>query len=84
MDATTPRLDLLANPGWNVAAGSNLNCFLLSDGNLNWGETDIAPLVARHRSLLLCLGPRLGPDPAFAVGVAASARARLQQCLRYC
>ncbi len=40
-------LDLLAKPGWNVPAGSHLNCFLLSDGNLNWGETDVAPLVAR-------------------------------------
>jgi molybdate-binding protein/DNA-binding XRE family transcriptional regulator len=40
-------LDLLAKPGWTVPAGTNVNCFLLSDGNFNWGETQIAPLVAR-------------------------------------
>jgi hypothetical protein len=40
-------LEKLIRPGFEVTAGTPLNCFLLSDGNLNWGETDVATLAAR-------------------------------------
>jgi tetratricopeptide (TPR) repeat protein len=40
-------LDKLANPGFELAAGTNLNVFLLSDGHITWGEPDVAALVAR-------------------------------------
>jgi hypothetical protein len=40
-------LEKLLHPGFDVTAGTPLNCFLLSDGNLNWGETDVATLAAR-------------------------------------
>ncbi len=29
--------------------GAGLSCFLLSDGHLTWGQTEVAPLVARFR-----------------------------------
>jgi hypothetical protein len=40
-------LDRLANPGFAIAPGTPVNCFLLSDGNLTWGQTEVAPLLAR-------------------------------------
>jgi hypothetical protein len=40
-------LDKLADPGFDFAAGTNLNVFLLSDGHITWGEPDVAALVAR-------------------------------------
>ncbi|HEY7424186.1 MAG TPA: VIT domain-containing protein [Gemmataceae bacterium] len=40
-------LDKLATPGFDLAAGTNLNVFLLSDGHITWGEPDVAALVAR-------------------------------------
>jgi hypothetical protein len=40
-------LEKLCNPGFEVAKGTPLNCFLLSDGNLNWGETDVVALASR-------------------------------------
>jgi len=40
-------LDKLARPGFDFAAGTNLNVFLLSDGHITWGEPDVAALVAR-------------------------------------
>src|SRR5205085_11777511 len=40
-------LELLSKPGWNIAAGTAVNCFLLSDGDLNWGQTPPAARAAR-------------------------------------
>jgi hypothetical protein len=40
-------LERLANPGFAVEKGLPIDCFLLSDGNLTWGQTEVAPLVAR-------------------------------------
>jgi hypothetical protein len=40
-------LGRLAEPGFDIAAGTNLNVFLLSDGHITWGEPDVAALVAR-------------------------------------
>jgi hypothetical protein len=40
-------LDKLAKPDFDIAAGTNLNVFLLSDGHITWGEPDVAALVAR-------------------------------------
>jgi tetratricopeptide (TPR) repeat protein len=39
-------LEKLARPGFEIAAGTPVNVFLLSDGQLTWGETDVAALVA--------------------------------------
>jgi hypothetical protein len=49
-------LDKLANPGFDVAAGTPVNCFVLSDGNITWGEGDVASLVAKFggRSPMSC------------------------------
>jgi hypothetical protein len=40
-------LDKLAAPGFDLAEGTPLNVFLLSDGHITWGESDVAALVAR-------------------------------------
>jgi hypothetical protein len=40
-------LDKVVNPGFKLKQGTPLNCFLLSDGHLTWGETDAPTLVAR-------------------------------------
>src|SRR5262249_14917009 len=40
-------LDKLCKPGFPIKKGTPVNCFLLSDGNLTWGETDVPALVAR-------------------------------------
>jgi hypothetical protein len=42
-------LDKLADPGFELARGTPLNCFLLSDGHLTWGEDDVTTLVARFQ-----------------------------------
>ena len=49
-------LDKLSNPGFDVAAGTPANCFLLSDGNITWGENDVSALVAKFegRSPMTC------------------------------
>jgi len=40
-------LDKLAQPGFEVARGTPLQVFLLSDGQITWGEPDVNTLVAR-------------------------------------
>ncbi len=40
-------LDKLTNPGFDVAAGTPVNCFVLSDANVTWGESDVGSLVAK-------------------------------------
>jgi hypothetical protein len=40
-------LERLTHPGFDLAEGTPLNCFLLSDGNVTWGAVDAAALVAR-------------------------------------
>jgi hypothetical protein len=40
-------LDRLARPGFDVQPGTPLDVFLLSDGQITWGEPDVAHLVAR-------------------------------------
>jgi hypothetical protein len=43
-------LDKVAAPGFDVAKGTPLNLFLLSDGQITWGEKDVATLVARFEA----------------------------------
>jgi hypothetical protein len=43
-------LDKLVKPGFAVAPGTPLNVFLLSDGQITWGEPDVAHLIARFES----------------------------------
>ncbi|HEV3083593.1 MAG TPA: VIT domain-containing protein [Gemmataceae bacterium] len=40
-------LDKLAKPGFEIARGTPLNVFLLSDGQITWGEPDVNTLMAR-------------------------------------
>jgi hypothetical protein len=40
-------LDKLAKPGFEMARGTPLNVFLLSDGQITWGEPDVNTLMAR-------------------------------------
>ncbi len=49
-------LDRLANPGFKGAAGTPVNVFLLSDGQITWGEADVPTLAARFegRSQMAC------------------------------
>jgi hypothetical protein len=49
-------LEKLANPGFAVAPGTPVNCFVLSDGNITWGEGDVASLLAKFegRSPMNC------------------------------
>src|SRR5262249_23649523 len=49
-------LEKLANPGFKVAAGTPVNCFVLSDGNITWGEGDVSTLLAKFegRSPMTC------------------------------
>jgi hypothetical protein len=42
-------LDRLVAPGFAVEKGTPMACFLLSDGHLTWGQTEVAPLVAKFR-----------------------------------
>jgi von Willebrand factor type A domain len=43
-------LNKLADPGFDVGPGTPLNVFLLSDGQVTWGEPDVASLVGRFES----------------------------------
>jgi hypothetical protein len=43
-------LDKLARPGFEIARGTPLNVFLLSDGQITWGEPDVNALIARFES----------------------------------
>ncbi|MBY0525753.1 MAG: hypothetical protein K2R98_20275 [Gemmataceae bacterium] len=43
-------LNKLAKPGFEVAPGTPLEVFLLSDGQITWGEPDVAPLVSRFEN----------------------------------
>jgi tetratricopeptide (TPR) repeat protein len=49
-------LEKLANPGFDVAAGTPVNCFVLSDGNVTWGENDVSVLLSKFegRSPMTC------------------------------
>jgi tetratricopeptide (TPR) repeat protein len=43
-------LEKLVQPGFDVPAKTPLNVFVLSDGQITWGEPDVAPLVARFEA----------------------------------
>jgi hypothetical protein len=43
-------LDRLIRPGFEVPSGTPLNVFLLSDGQITWGEPDAAALVVRFEA----------------------------------
>jgi hypothetical protein len=43
-------LDKLCKPSFAVEPGTPLNVFLLSDGQITWGESDVAQLVAKFES----------------------------------
>jgi tetratricopeptide (TPR) repeat protein len=43
-------LDKLVRPGFDVKPGTPLNVFVLSDGQITWGEPEVAPLVARFEA----------------------------------
>jgi hypothetical protein len=47
-------LDKLVAPGFDLADGTNLNVFFLSDGHITWGEPDMAALVARFEQRCRC------------------------------
>src|SRR5439155_9148571 len=63
-------LDKLCRPGFDVAPGTPVNCFLLSDGHLTWGETDPVTLAARFekrcplRARFHCYRTGLGEENA--------------------
>jgi hypothetical protein len=63
-------LDKLCRPGFDVAPGTPVNAFLLSDGHLTWGEADPAVLVARlekrcpYRVRFHCYRTGLGEENA--------------------
>jgi tetratricopeptide (TPR) repeat protein len=40
-------LDALAKPGFEIKPGTPVNVFLLSDGQITWGERGVGPLVTR-------------------------------------
>jgi hypothetical protein len=61
-------LNKLARPGFDVQAGTPLNVFVLSDGQITWGEREVNPLVARFEerspftSRFHCYRTGLGAD----------------------
>jgi hypothetical protein len=63
-------LEKLCRPGFDIASGTPVNCFLLSDGHLNWGETDPVTLAARfekrcpYRARFHCYRTGLGEENA--------------------
>jgi tetratricopeptide (TPR) repeat protein len=63
-------LDALCRPPFELEKGAPLNCFLLSDGHLTWGETDPAALVAKfarrcpYRARWHCYRTGLGQESA--------------------
>ncbi len=40
-------LEKLVKAGFDIASGTPVSCFLLSDGNVTWGEADASSLVSR-------------------------------------
>jgi hypothetical protein len=63
-------LDALCKPSVPVPPGTPLDCFLLSDGNVTWGEADAATLAARFeqscpfRTRFHCYRTGLGEENA--------------------
>jgi hypothetical protein len=61
-------LDRLIKPDFPIATGTPANVFLLSDGQITWGETNVGTLVARFESrcpyptLIHCYRTGLGAD----------------------
>jgi tetratricopeptide (TPR) repeat protein len=61
-------LDKMAAPGFDLSEGTPLNVFLLSDGHITWGESDVAALVARfeqqcpYRAHFHCYRTGLGEE----------------------
>jgi hypothetical protein len=61
-------LDRLARPEFEIPEGTPLDVFLLSDGQITWGESDVGPLVARfesrcpYRTRFHCYRTGLGAD----------------------
>jgi uncharacterized protein YfaP (DUF2135 family) len=43
-------LDRLARPDFAIPSGTPVNAFLLSDGQITWGEADVATVVARFEA----------------------------------
>jgi tetratricopeptide (TPR) repeat protein len=43
-------LERLIRPGFEIKPGTPLNVFVLSDGQITWGEPDVAPVVARFEA----------------------------------
>jgi hypothetical protein len=43
-------LDKLAQPGFKIEPGTPVNVFLLSDGQVTWGEREVGPLVGRFEA----------------------------------
>jgi tetratricopeptide (TPR) repeat protein len=43
-------LEKLVRPGFEIKPGTPLNVFVLSDGQITWGEPDVAPVVARFEA----------------------------------
>jgi hypothetical protein len=43
-------LNQLVEPGFEIPSSTPVNVFLLSDGHVTWGESEVAPLVARFES----------------------------------
>jgi hypothetical protein len=63
-------LEKLLDPGFAIEKNTPLACFLLSDGHLTWGETAVAPVVARfrkrcpHPARFFCYRTGLGEENA--------------------
>jgi hypothetical protein len=63
-------LEKIIEPGFAIDKNTPLACFLLSDGHLTWGETEVAPLVARfkkrcpHPARFFCYRTGLGEENA--------------------
>ena len=82
-------LEKLVAPGFAVEKNTPLACFLLSDGHLTWGQTEVAPAggaasanaVAQPRALLL-LPHRAGRGERRAVRGADARRRRRLPVLR--
>src|SRR5205823_2682934 len=61
-------LDKLLQPGFHIPAGTPLNVFLLSDGQITWGESDAGTLASRfedrcpYHTRFHCYRTGLGAD----------------------
>ncbi len=79
-------LEKLCRPGFEVAPGTAVNCFLLSDGNLTWGETDPVTLAARfekrcpYRTRFHCYRTGLGEENAELFEVLTRSGGAVFQC----